>query len=98
MSLCIDSPVITIAPIDDPRARDTVMLTLAVTVSSIVIQLLQLSLKVVGTAACSPSYLLLESSYWPFLILKGLLLLKHMYWEKALIPCSRILANHLNLP
>ena len=45
--------MITIAPIDDPRARDTVMPTLAVMVSSIVILLLQLSLKVVGTTECS---------------------------------------------
>ena len=44
MSLCIDSPVITIVPIDDQWARDTVMLTLEVTISSIVILLLQLSL------------------------------------------------------
>ncbi len=29
--MCIDSPVITIVPIDDPRARNIVMLTLAVT-------------------------------------------------------------------
>ncbi len=53
MSLCIDSPVITTSPIDDPRARDTVMLALAVTISSIVILLLQLSQKVMGTTACS---------------------------------------------
>ena len=52
-SLCIDSPVINTAPIDDPRARDTVMLTSAVTISSIVILLLQLSLKVVGPTVCS---------------------------------------------
>ena len=32
-SLCIDSPVITIAPIGDPQACDTVMLTLEITIS-----------------------------------------------------------------
>ena len=54
MFLNIDSPVITIAPIDNPQARDTDILTLAITISSIVTLLLQLSRKVMGTTVCSP--------------------------------------------
>ena len=90
--------MITIVPIDDPPARDTVILTLAVTISSIVILLLQLSLKVVGTTVCSTYYLLLESSNWLYLILESLLPLKHMHWEKAPILCLRTIANNQNLP
>ena len=53
--------MITIVPIDDPPAHDTVMLTLAVTISSITILLVKLSLKVMGLTLWSASYLLLES-------------------------------------
>ena len=89
--------MITIVPIADAPARNTVMLILAVTISSIVILLLSIS-KDVGTTVCSLSYLLLESSDWPCLILEGPLPLKHMYWEFALIPFSQTFANGQNLP
>ncbi len=62
-----------------------------------VILLLQLSLKVVGNTRVFPAYLLLESSYWPKLIL-GRSPLKHMYWEKAPILYLQTLANNPNLP
>ena len=46
--------MIAIVPIDNPRAHNTVMQTLAVTISSIVILLLQLSQKVVGNSRVFP--------------------------------------------
>ena len=46
--------MITIASIDDPLAGDIDMLVLAITISSIVILLLQLSLKVVGNSRVFP--------------------------------------------
>ena len=90
--------MITIAPIDNPQACDTDMLTLGITISSIVILLLQLSQKVVGNSRVFPVLPLTQKLGLALSNTQRPVTAKHMYWVKALIPCLRILANCPNMP
>ena len=94
----IDSPVVTIALIDLPRARDIDMLTLAITISYYRYSTSAAISKGCGEQPCVPRLTSYSKAPLRLSLPKGSLPLKHMYWEKALIPCSRTFANHLNLP